>query len=193
MNKFKQNLDTIGSAAGLVLGIIVIFVFPSQRGLAITIVIACAIYFFIRKRADLPLLHSFQLSQNQERLLNIAFWCVFSASLWAYNTQHLYQRPLAYFILISLAAGIIAVEALNTHKDTRKGYIYLILFQVLLLSLNIRLGMFYEFPSLIGADAFFHASQVQYIVDNGHVPSVEVAYEYAAYPAYHSFTTRYKR
>jgi len=182
----KFRLDLVSAIAGLLVGTLVIWMFPSQRDLGTAITIACVGYLLLRNRIRTSGALPLKLSGRQNQLLNIAFWCLFTASICLYQTQQLYHRPLAYFILISLLAGIIAVEILCFEKGKGRSQVYLILLQIFLLSLSIRAGIFYEFPSLSGADSFFHASQVQYIVDTGVIPPLEHSRHYAAYPVFHT-------
>lgn len=182
----RLRLDLIAGMLGLIIGTLTVWMFPSQRDLGVAIIIACILCLLLRNKIKAPKTFSLKLSGRQNQLLNVAFWCLFTASIWLYQTQQLYHRPLAYFILISLLAGIIAIEILCFEDGKGKGRAYLILLQILLLSANIRLGIFYEFPSLSGADSFFHANQVQYIVDTGFIPPFEYAMKYAAYPVFHT-------
>jgi len=186
IEEISPKLDIAAALAGLLVGALVLWMFPSQRDLGVAIIIACILYLLLRNRIGISEAFSLKLSSRQTRLLNIAFWCLFTASIWLYQTQPLYHKPLAYFILLSLLAGIIVIETLCFEEGKGKGQLYLILLQILLLSATIRMGIFYEFPSLSGADSFFHANQVQYIVDTGFIPPFEHARHYAAYPVFHS-------
>jgi len=160
--------------------------FPAQRDIGAVVVLACITYLLLRNRIRISGALFLKSGDRQNRLLNIAFWSTFMASCLLYQTQQLYHRPLAYFILISLLAGIIAVEILCFERGKGKSQVWMILLQIFLLSASIRMGMFYEFPSLSGADAFFHAKQAQYIADTGSIPSFELAEKYAAYPVFHT-------
>lgn len=105
------------------------------------------------------------------------------ASCWLYQTQQLYHRPFAYFILISLLAGIIAIEILCFDENS---HVWIIILEIILLSANIRWGIFYEFPSLSGADAYWHAKMAQQIIGTGFVPSFEeTGAKYSIYPIFH--------
>ena len=186
IEKVVYKLDTIAAIAGLLVGALVLWVFPSQRDLGLVIVFACVSYLLLRNRIGISRAFSLKLSGRQNQLLNIAFWCLFTASIWLYQTQQLYHRPLAYFILVSLLAGIIAVELLCFEEGKGKSRVWPILLKIVLLSVSIRAGIFYVFPSLSGAAAFFHASQAQYIADTGFIPPFEHALIYAAYPVFHT-------
>jgi hypothetical protein len=96
----------------------------------------------------------------------------------------LYFRPLSYFILISLLAGIIAIEILYFKKGDPA---WSTLLKILLLSANIRAGIFYNFPSLMGYDAFWHAKTAEIITNTGFVPPFEISGKYFYYPVAHIF------
>lgn len=180
-----QGLDSIAGIIGLLVGTAIVILFPTQRDMGVVILLGCATYLIFKNKLGTSGLASLRLNYRQNRLLNIAFWCLFTASIWLYQTQPLYHRPLAYFILISLLAGIIAIEILCFEKNNGKIQVWPILLKIVLLSLSIRVGIFYEFPSLSGADAFFHARHIQYIADTGFVAPYEIAGKYCLYPVFH--------
>lgn len=177
-----RRLDIIAALVGGLIGALIFSLFPSQRPVAVAVILGCAAYLVFRNKIRVPGAVSPKLSSRQRQLLNTAFWCLFIASCWLWQTQSLYHRPLAYFIVTSLLAGIIAVEILCFSEKSRA---WTIILKILLLSASIRMGMFYEFPSLSGADAYFHARAAQYIANTGSVPPFEVAQTYSDYPIFH--------
>jgi len=181
------KLDIVAALIGLLVGVVVAWMFPSQRDLGVAIIVACIFYLFFRTRIKTSGVFSLDLRDRPKQLLNVAFWVVFALSIWLYQTQPLYHRPLAYFLLISIAVGIIAVEILCFEENGGKRRVWSVLLKIILISISIRAGIFYEFPSLSGADAFWHARFTQAIVDTGFIPSfVEQTSLYAAYPVFHS-------
>ncbi|WP_230669872.1 hypothetical protein [Methanosarcina barkeri] len=64
-----------------------------------------------------------------------------------------------------------------------------LLLQIFLLSILIRVGIFYNFPSLMGYDAYFHASMSRAITDTGFVAPIETSSKYFYYPLFHVFVS----
>lgn len=124
IEEISPKLDIAAAIAGLLVGAVVLWMFPSQRDLGIAIIIACISYLLLRNRIRISGALPLKLSDRQNRLLNIAFWCLFTASIWLYQTQPLYHRPLAYFVLLSLLAGIIAIKILCLEEGKGKGQVY---------------------------------------------------------------------
>ncbi len=178
-----SNLVALG---GIVAGAAAIVLFPSQIGIGAVIILGCATYLMLRKTLSTAGSPSLERSHRQRRLLMIAFWGLFAASGWLYQTQSLYHRPLAYFVVVALMAGIVALEILFYRESHGNRRVYVILLHVLLLSTSIRLGILLEYPSLSGADAFFHARMTQSIVDTGHMPGVEISGKYAVSGGFHA-------
>ena len=100
--------------------------------------------------------------------------------------MNLYYRPISYFILICVLAGIIASEILYVREGDK---VISILLQIFLLSILIRVGIFYNFPSLMGYDAYFHASMAKIITETGFVAPFELSGKYFYYPLAHIFVS----
>ncbi len=175
-----NRLDSLVALIGLAAGGVIIYLFPTARDIGIVAVLACASYLALKGKllATQPVFLS--LSRRQQRLLSIAFWLLLTASGWLWQTQPLYVRPAAYFVVVSLLVGIIAMDIMALDNDRRVGMIML---KVLLVSLSVRAGIFYEFPSLSGADTYVHARIAQDIVDSGLIPGWEIRYQ--SYPIFH--------
>lgn len=97
--------------------------------------------------------------------LNIIFWISFAGSVYSLSTEILH-RPLIYFLLTSLSAAMIAVQILYCRG---KGTIYLVLFEILVLSLSIRASAFWVFPTIPGIDSWWHMMVVKDYVVQGHI------------------------
>jgi len=98
-------------------------------------------------------------------LLNISFFALFTLSIFLLHT-HLYCRPLEYFIIISVISTIVFAEYLFTN------YRYWPLLHTILLTLNLWLGLWYTFPSVLGGDSPFHFGLVKTGLDLGNLLSV---------------------
>ena len=95
----------------------------------------------------------------------------------------LYHRSLFYFLLISLLSSVIAIDIVTLKANANP---VPILLKILLLSLNIRYGIFYEFNSLIGNDLFIHAKLISQVLNSGFVTPESMDYtKYFDFPIYH--------
>ncbi len=164
MDKFTQNLDVILGVMGCSLGILIVSLYYlinlNQKDIGVAILSSCLIYIFFRKKFK----NETSISSGKDRLksiLNLLFYTIFLICILIYS-MNLYFRPISYFILICVLAGIIASEILYVKEGDR---VSSILLQIFLLSILIRVGIFYNFPSLMGYDAYFHASMARIITE----------------------------
>ncbi|MDY9926412.1 hypothetical protein [Methanosarcina sp.] len=186
--KFTGNLDVILSVMGFNLGVLIVSLYYlinlNQQDIGIAVLSACLIYIVFRKKfkSEAP------ISPGKDRLKNVlslSFYLIFLISIFIYSVN-LYYRPISYFILICVLAGIIASEILYIRKGDR---VAPILLQIFLLSILIRAGIYYNFPSLMGYDAYFHAGMAKLITDTGIVPPIEISSKYFYYPLAHIFVS----
>lgn len=184
--KFTQNFDVILGVMGFNLGIWIIslyYIFNlNQQDIGITILSACLIYLLFRKKfkSEAPISPGASRLKN---ILNISFYLIFLGCICIYN-MNLYYRPISYFILICVLAGIIASQILYFREGNR---VSSILLQIFLLSILIRAGIFYNFPSLMGYDAYFHANMARIISNTGSVAPIQISGKYFYYPLAHIF------
>jgi uncharacterized membrane protein len=92
-------------------------------------------------------------------------------------------RPVAYFILISLFSGIILWQILCQRPEWTDN---LIVFEIVLLSLNLIWGVSLKYPLFFGdTDSLVHMHYIDTILKTAHVQTEEISYFY--YPLYHIF------
>jgi hypothetical protein len=187
LKAIKDQLDIIAAIAGIFLGSFIISLYYTinlrQQDIGFVILSASLIYLLLRTKFKKATFTPLKINHRERLLLNIIFFTLFSITLLIWYT-HLYFRPLSYFILISLLAGIIAIEILYFKKGDPA---WSTLLKILLLSANIRAGIFYNFPSLMGYDAFWHAKTAEIITNTGFVPPFEISGKYFYYPVAHIF------
>lgn len=185
---FTGNLDMILSFMGFSLGLFIVSLYYlinlNQQDIGLAVLFACLIYYVFRKKFK----NEDPISPGKDELksaLNLSFYFVFLISILIYS-MHLYYRPLSYFILLCVLAGIIASEILYVKKGDR---VAPILLQIFLLSILIRSGIYYNFPSLMGYDAYAHAGIAKLITETGTVPPIEISSKYFYYPLAHIFVS----
>jgi hypothetical protein len=94
-------------------------------------------------------------------------------------------RPVAYFCLVAVMAGLIFIEILGTEKmqGNRHG---IILIQIALLAMNLVFGQTLKLPLYFGGgDLLFHMNYISSIVESGHVTEALEAYQ--PFPLFHIF------
>lgn len=96
-------------------------------------------------------------------------------------------RPIAYFCLVVLMAGLIIIEILGTEQTqvNRRG---IILTQIVLLALNLIFGQTLKLPLYFGGgDVLFHMGWISSVIESGHVTSAMGNYQF--FPLFHIFGT----
>jgi hypothetical protein len=177
-----RDLDRNLAVAGIILAILMTvlglvisrFMYSLMGGL---VLISCLLWLVIRKR------HTFEFRFPESRILTIVWSiCFFGlyilSVLSIYFRPELYERPLLYFVLTAIMAGIIACEIIASGRR----YAGLILIQILLLGVSIAWSQLLIFPSLLGIDPWYHSALTNRIVDRGFIPEGN---SYSNLPLFH--------
>lgn len=184
--KFTKNFDVVLGVMGFNLGVWIVSLYYlfnlNQKDIGVTILFSCLIYIVFRKKFKSETAISSGISRLKN-VLNLSFYLIFLTCILIYSTN-LYYRPISYFILICVMAGIIASQILYVREGDR---VTSILLQIFLLSILIRVGIFYNFPSLMGYDAYFHANMARIISNTGFVAPLQISSKYFYYPLAHIF------
>jgi len=182
-----RDLDRTFAIAGVILSLILILFLIAYPGrgfgravyllTGILVLISCLLWLTIRKRHNF----GFHLPESQTltAFWSICFFGLFTLSILSvYFRPELYERPLLYFILTSLMAGVTACEIFTSGKR----HVPLILIQVILLGVSISWSQLLIFPSLLGVDPWYHSALTNRIVDAGFIPE---GYSYSRLPLFH--------
>lgn len=186
VDKLTENLDVILSVIGFSLGLFIVSLYYlidlNQKDIGVAILSSCLIYIIFRKKFK----SEASISSGKNRLkslLGLSFYIIFLICVLIFS-MNLHYRPMSYFILVCVLAGIIASEILYIREGDR---VSSILLQIFLLSILIRVGIFYNFPSLMGYDAYFHANMARIITNTGFVAPFQISGKYFYYPLAHIF------
>lgn len=186
VDKLTENLDVILSVIGFSLGLFIVSLYYlidlNQKDIGVAILSSCLIYIIFRKKFK----SEASISSGKDRLkslLGLSFYIIFLICVLIFS-MNLHYRPMSYFILVCALAGIIASEILYIREGDR---VSSILLQIFLLSILIRMGIFYNFPSLMGYDAYFHANMARIITNTGFVAPFQISGKYFYYPLAHIF------
>lgn len=168
----RQKLDVLSAWVGVLLGILAIslsFHFQfNQEHIGFAVLFPSLLYLVLRKK----LTESGSNTPNLKcRYSNISasftiFLILFSISLVLLRSA-IYHRPLAYFITITLISAVIAYQILNADKR----YVWLVLIEILLVSISIRAGVYYLFHDIYGFDIPYYIALINEIINTGYIPS----------------------
>jgi len=155
----------------------------NQFFIGITLLFTSLLYLVLRTWLTETSFQNFQISARQKNILNLIFCgLVIVTSLLWYNQS--FSRPLLYFILISFFSGVISIEIIFL---TREDSVWPVLVKIFFASLLMRMGIYYNYPGVMGYDAYFHVNLANLISTTGFVPPFEISEKYAFYPIMHIF------
>ena len=193
--RFQGKIDIIAALVGALLGVVISclnLVYPCTSFITLgpLLIIVCLVYLVFRRKlltsTSEPL-----VSHRLVLMINIIFWLSLASSIYSLSTEILH-RPLIYFILISIAASMIALQILYSGQ---KNTTYLILFEILLVSLSVRASAFWVFPTLPGSDSWAHMEYIRAFVNQGNIPQSmpePIGGDYLYYPLSHLNITAVK-
>lgn len=178
-----RELDKTLAIAGVILSLILIAYLGGESGrvvyllTGVLVLISCLLWLAIRGS------HTFEFhppeSQNLTLLCAICFFGLYTLSvLSVYLRPELYERPLLYFILTVLMAGVLACEIFTSSRK----HASLILSQILLLGVSIAWSQLLIFPSLLGTDPWYHSALTDRIIGESVIPE---GYAYSYLPLFH--------
>lgn len=155
----------------------------NQLLIGITLIVSALMYLVLRSRLKETIFQNIHLFSKKKEILTIIFFVliIVSSVLW-YN--QVYSRPFIYFLVVSFLAGIISIEILLFTKEDNA---WPILFKIFFMTFVIRMGIYYNFPSIMGIDAYFHTNMANIISTTGIVPPFEISEKYVHYPIFHIF------
>ncbi len=180
---FFHDPDRTFAVAGVFLSLILIIYLGREIGRMVYLLtgflalISCLLWLAIRKS------HRFEFHLPESRTLTIicaiCFFGLLTLSvLSVYLRPELYERPLLFFILTALMAGIIACEIITSSRR----HTSLIIIQILLLGVNISWSQLLIFPSLLGIDPWYHSTLTNRIIEEGIIPE---GHGYLKLPLFH--------
>lgn len=171
-----KRLDTIGGLLGFLAGASLAYLgyvggklATAEIGLAI--VAPSLVYLAFQNRITSSSNAFLPETKRLLLMLNIVFFCAFAASIHLMHCS--IYRPFFYFVLTSISVAAVAMQTLC--HTTTKGYTYLLLIEILLISFSLRYGLLYEFPEFYGVDPWDHSLIVESWLDNArishHIPT----------------------
>lgn len=132
----------------------------------------------LSKNKDLPEIRS---SYRIRTISHIIFIISFSLSIWLL-WSNLYYRPPLYFILILVAASSIMLDIFCFEEKASNAFVPLT--KIIILSLSIYGGIYYEYSGVLGSDPWLHNAEIQEVVNAGSMNVIDG--QYYQFPAFYT-------
>ena len=182
----RTYLATLGLIVSATVCVVNLLTFNSYYVFAtfLALFAACALYVGLRKRltwkAAVSAMHvSAEAESRAHKIVNIVFVCFASACVVVLSAA-VYSRPVLFLVLASVLAALIALEIAIT-ADSR--HVPSVLFKIIVLGILIRASAYFEFPSAISVDPYYHSCFIQFVLDHGYIPAHAVPYNLLEYPS----------
>jgi len=128
--------------------------------------IYCSIYLLIRNKSLIVQVRGYESKKNVSFLFYIFLINYIYSIYLIYNGMIDYQLSLYYYLVISFMCAIIALEIIYSIKSMR----YIILFQIIILGLNISMSQLIIFPNILGVDPWWHYMITNKIINSNFIP-----------------------
>lgn len=175
----SREIDRILSMLGIIFSIILIGLFIDKIAYVLTgflVLISCIIWLFIRKNATIEL--DFPSSNFINLKLSSFFFIILALSILSIHLRPVfYERPLIYYLLVSIMVGVVALEVMYSQRVEG-----LILLQIIIIGISIAWSQLLIFPSLVGVDPWYHQALTLEIIHTNFIPS---GYGYSKLPIFH--------
>lgn len=184
----NRRIDVIAAVISACIGVYILYLCFLGRAniyvIGFFVFFASILYLIFRKKIlQSNGISQFQVSNRLKLLNHIVFIASITGSIWLLWTT-LYYRPLIYFVVVAIACGSIAGEALYSEK---KGQAWLVLFKIIVVGITVRAGIYYGFPGIYGSDPLFHNAIVEGMFNTGYIPET-IVFRYNPYyslPIFH--------
>lgn len=185
ISSLRDNIDKVAAVVGAVASlwmIIVGAVYGSAGFLTLCILTISSCLIWLLMRGNTPFEFQFPAIKTNIYFWSICFFLLYALSILSiYFRPHTYERPLLYFVLISLAAGTIACGILLADRR----HISLILLQISLLGMSIGWSHLLIVPGVIGKDPWFHMAFTNLIISEHYIPDNSIYSGYEKLPLFH--------
>lgn len=188
IDNISNNIDRYLGWFGFFTGILLLLFLPSAYSeIGILIISTCLIYLITRKKIlQFDICSNWFETTNIKTILyvlNILFFILFTLLLVTYNSV-IYSLPLTYYLIFILLILLITIE-ISIHRNNKFNSSF-ILFKIFIISLTFRAGILFQYPNVIGTDAWYHM-WLSNIIGTGIDLSLLFNYgnEYASFPIFH--------
>ena len=182
----RTYLATIGLIVSAAVCVVNLLTFNSYYVLVtfLALFAACALYIGLHKRltskAAVSVMHlSAEAESRAHKVVNIVFVCFASVCVVVLSAA-VYSRPVLFLVLASVLAALIALEIAIT-ADSR--HVPSVLLKIIVFGVLIRASAYFEFPSAISVDPYYHSGFIQFVLDHGYIPAHAAPYDLLEYPS----------
>jgi len=179
----RDQLGTITILSFFLIGIIIVIASIHYHLNKIHIGLAFAIppliYLSLEQRIKKNTRISIDINQRLFYIFTTIFFLLLSLTLLSLHSET-YTRPLIFFVFIAINYVIITTQIL--FYDYKKNS-YLILLEIIIISIVVRASIYFEYSTVYGNDTFFHIKNIQLILSNGILPATLDTY--INYPYFH--------
>ncbi len=179
-------LATIGLIVSAAVCVVNLLTFSSYYVFVTSLALfaGCALYIGLRKRltsrAAASAVHLSAVGESRaHKSVNIVFVCFASVCVVVLSAA-VYSRPVLFLVLVSVLAALIAIEIAVT-TDSR--HVPSVLFKIIILGVLVRASAYFEFPSAIAVDPYYHVGFIQFVLDHGYIPAHAAPYALTEYPS----------
>ena len=169
----------------VILALSIILKYYSGVHLLGSILVGVLLYLSLRNKLSAgENISSFQLGKQIQSLSHITF--IISLFLSIYLIwSNLYYRPPLYFTLFLVAAASIVLNVFAL-DETKRSHTFIVLFKIILLTLAIDSGIYYQFPGNLGIDTWWHVAWIQETVTSHYITQGEfISNDYFLFPIFH--------
>lgn len=187
IQQIRDNIDVIVAIIGaciFLLASLIVFKTNFQLGFApFSALIACILYLIQStfKNINDDFGFSTRVANSCNIYILLIYLLLFAAGLILILSYSQYQRPLLYFIILSISGGLISFCAL--YFSLNQFQRYLILFAIFIISIHLYIAPQLLYTDLIGIDPWKHESFVTSSIQSSHF--VE-GFAYSRMPGMHS-------
>lgn len=175
----KENINTsdgIFSVVGFLLGLCITFlnfIYSNNYifSLGPLLSISCLIY--LQKRDKFTTnLDNKTLSINSKimisKFMDILYWGFVAVAIYNYRGADIYQRPLIFFISISIAAAALGSKIILSNIKNNIS-VLIILSKIMLISLIVRASAWFISPFPVGSDPWAHYEYIKSFLEMGRI------------------------
>lgn len=145
------------------------------------ILIAFFTYYLMRTKTNNTRVKSITYTNNQYIISSIIFFLFIFLSLVTIKERPtIYERPITFFIFISLSLSSIVIDIF--FLPAKKNIVYFTLFKIILVAVILRWIPLSIIPGLYGDDPLYHQMFTSKILENHHIP---LDLQYSNFPLMH--------
>jgi hypothetical protein len=177
--RLLRDLDRKAAILGVLCSLVLLVIgvrITNGIGIALALFLGSFIYLMLLKKKNGNIagrLASFSLGRSKLLLMHVlvtsSLFLVLVISLSCFQ----YSRPLWYFVFVSIASAVVAIEILTLKENKFGLYSANIALQLVLLFAGIRWSVMFEFPGLPLYDPLGHFWLTDFILRTGHIISVQ--------------------